>query len=162
MAISAIALRRARYSWSRKPGWSGSSCTREISTWSRNRVGSIAVITIVHLEEIKKRPPILLGLMAGFRKPVFGATWSMHADSPSPDRPSHWRAGRNSNNSDKGSGSCARWRIKRVGRNRQGLVHAKAQRSQRRKGGSNAWGAFESLTRLCVFAIFAPLREINF
>src|SRR6185369_6978632 len=65
MAISAIALRRARYSRSRKPGWSGSSCTREMSTWSLNGVGSIAVITFVHLEEIKNRPPILLGLMSG-------------------------------------------------------------------------------------------------
>jgi len=35
----------------------------------------------------------------------------------------------------------------------KGTFHAKAQRSQRRKG------AFEHLTRLCAFAIFAPLRE---
>src|SRR5215213_3054539 len=68
MAISAIALRRARYSWSRKPGWSGSSCTREMSTWSRKGVGSMAVITSFSpRKEIKNRPPILLGLMAGFR-----------------------------------------------------------------------------------------------
>src|ERR1043165_2703793 len=53
----------------------------------------------------KNRPPIRLGLMAGFRNLVFGATSSEHADSPSPDRPSQWRAGRNSNNSDEGSGS---------------------------------------------------------
>ena len=40
------------------------------------------------------------------------------------------------------------------------IFHAKTQRSQRRKGGSIGSGASESLTRLCVFAIFASLREI--
>src|SRR6185369_4324964 len=42
---------------------------------------------------------------------------------------------------------------------RQSKVHAKAQRSQRRKGWSNSSGAHEHLTSLCVFAIFAPLRD---
>jgi len=37
--------------------------------------------------------------------------------------------------------------------------HAKAQRTQRRKGESNPSGTSESLTRLCAFAFFAPLRE---
>src|SRR6185295_10083056 len=47
-------------------------------------------------------------------------------------------------------------------------VHAKAQRTQRRKGGSNSSGGPETptlpkhLTRLCVFAFFAPLRQIFF
>jgi hypothetical protein len=38
---------------------------------------------------------------------------------------------------------------------------AKAQRTQRHKGGSSASITPASLTRLCAFAFFAPLREIN-
>ena len=38
--------------------------------------------------------------MVGFGNLSGSAISSAHADSPSPDRPSQWRAGRNSNNGD--------------------------------------------------------------
>src|SRR3954453_3440655 len=41
----------------------------------------------------------------------------------------------------------------------KGVFPAKTQRSQRRKGGSKTRTATEALARLCVFAIFASLRE---
>jgi hypothetical protein len=43
-----------------------------------------------------------------------------------------------------------------------GFFDAKAQRSQRRKGESKTRNAPKFLTRLCAFAIFAPLREKSY